>query len=145
MTPTMQSLNRFRTTHLVIEGAMLKDHISNEDLRKWTKVDVIDAAAKLKWSWYGSHKENERWTKNIIHWRPREHKSSMGSPSKRWLEDIKANVWSNCHQIAQNRQDTRRWERKKTRRSPSSKSLSRKYTWAGFISVRKMTWREIND
>jgi len=67
-------------------GVNLRDHIQNEEIRKRIKVDdVKEHIARQKWRWVGhvARQDNDRWTRRIVQWRPRQHKKSAGRPQKR--------------------------------------------------------------
>lgn len=116
MALTIKSANRLRCTQRAIErkmlGISLRDHIRNEVIRNKSKVtDVITSVSKMKWNWVGhvARQDNQRWTKQLIHWRPRQNKRSVGRPQQRWIDDIKKKAGTKWHQVAQNRKE---WQRK---------------------------------
>jgi len=91
MTLTVKSANTLRTTQAIertMLGVSLKDHIQNEEIRK----------GKLE-------QDNDRWTRRIVQWRPRQHKRSAGRPQKRWIDDIKEMAGRKWHQMAMNRSE----------------------------------------
>lgn len=60
----------------------------------------------MKWSCveHVAHQSDSRWTKRIIHWRPRLHKISIDRPQKPWLDDVKIRLGGSWHQIIQIKQ-----------------------------------------
>jgi len=61
----------------------LRDKIRNGEIRKRTRVeDVIECIAKQKWKWAGhiARTSEDRWTKKILEWGPRDDKRSRGRP-----------------------------------------------------------------
>lgn len=116
MSLTIKSAAKLRTTQRAIErgmlGISLRDRITNEEIRRRTKVeDVIEKTARAKWRWAGhiARQEETRWTKHILKWRPRMHKRSVGRPPRRWVDDIKEKSGKNWLQAAQNKTE---WKRK---------------------------------
>ena len=70
----------------------LSDRIRNTELRKRSGVtDVVERVAKLKWSFAGhvARTTDQRWTKRLVEWRPREDRRSRGRPPTRWSDDIR--------------------------------------------------------
>ena len=62
------------------------------ELRKRSGVtDVVERVAKLKWSFAGhvARTTDQRWTKRLVEWRPREDRRSRGRPPTRWSDDIR--------------------------------------------------------
>jgi len=61
-------------------GVSLRDHIQNDKNRKGTKVDDdIEHIARQKWRWVGhvTRQDNDKWTRRIVQWRPRQHKKVL--------------------------------------------------------------------
>lgn len=89
-------IHKLQVTQRAMERRMLniklRDHIPNTEIRKRSKVkDVIEQLCTLRWNWAGhvGRMEDNRWTRKIIEWRPRENKRSRGRPQTRWTDDIK--------------------------------------------------------
>lgn len=108
-TLTKKSASRLQVTQRRMERSMLgitlRDRMSNEDLRRRTRVtDVIIRIAKLKWSWAGhvARLSDIRWTRRLLEWRPRLDKRSRGRPPTRWTDDIKR-VTTNWLETARSR------------------------------------------
>lgn len=96
-----------------MERAMLgitkKDRIPNTIIRQRTKViDIIQLITQAKWRWAGhiARMTDNRWTKRLIEWRPREDKRSRGRPPTRWSDDVRriAGNWIN------KAQDRKKWK-----------------------------------
>lgn len=112
---TVKSANKLRVTQRAIErimlGISLRDHIENQEIRRRTKVkDVITTIADLKWRWAGhvARQEEERWTKQVVLWRPRLHKRGVGRPKRRWVDDIREKAGKRWYQLAQDRSEWRK-------------------------------------
>lgn len=109
VTLTMNSANRLRVCQRAMERAMLgvslRDRIRNVDIRRRTGVcDVVERVAKLKWQWAGHlARNNSKWTKTLMEWRPRETKRSIGRPQARWRDDIQRHAGKNWMKTAQDR------------------------------------------
>lgn len=70
-------------------GIRLSDRKTNQDIRKITKVtDVTARIRSLKWNWAGHicRMSNNKWTKKITEWIPRDCKRSRGRQRKRWAD-----------------------------------------------------------
>jgi len=89
-------------------GVSLRNHIQIEEIRKRTKVDdVIEHIARQKWRWveHVARQDNDRYSRRIVQWRPRQHKRRAGRPQKRWIDDIKEIEGRKWHQMAINRSE----------------------------------------
>jgi len=87
----------------------LSDRVRNIDIRKRTKVeDIITRIAKLKWQYAGhvARPNDDRWTRRLLEWRPRNYKRSAGRPPTRWQDDIKK-IESQWMSVAR---DRKRWK-----------------------------------
>lgn len=110
LTLTRKSVNKIRVAQRAMERSMLRvtlrDKIPNERIRQRTGViDAIQRITYLKWNWAGhvARMTNERWTKKIMEWRPRQDAfRNRGRPPTRWTDDIKR-VAPNWIQDAQDR------------------------------------------
>ncbi|CAL1683895.1 unnamed protein product [Lasius platythorax] len=86
-------------------GITLRDRVSSQIIRQRTKIQDVERVAILKWSWAGhlARTTDERWTKRVLEWRPREEAyRSRGRPPTRWTDDIKR-ICPNWIQEAQQR------------------------------------------
>ena len=115
LTLTKRSVSKIRVTQYAMERSMLGitigDKIRNTEIRRRTGVlDAVKRIATAKWNWAGhiARREDGRWTKKILEWRPRhEAYRSRGRPPTRWTDDIKR-ITTNWIQEAQDRV---RWQR----------------------------------
>lgn len=77
-------------------------------------VDVGKIVTERKWNWAGHivRTKDERWSKKIIEWYPREMKRKRGRPSRTWEEEFR----KVCGGVTWMRvaRDRREWERLKT-------------------------------
>ncbi len=67
-----------------------KDEITNERLRKVTKVHDIRATVKklkLKYMGHIVRKKEDKWERKALEWTPWDQKKKVGKPKKRWWED----------------------------------------------------------
>ena len=96
----------------VMLGVSLREKIRNEEIRKRTGVmDVVERVLRLKWQWAGHiARDNIKWTKILLQWRPRQSKRSVGRPQARWRDDIRRHAGGNWMQLAQQRSIWKRME-----------------------------------
>jgi len=94
LTITKASENKLRVAQRAMErnmlGITLRHKMTNKWIRQQTKVvDVMERIASLKWNWAGhiARMTDERWTKNIMDWRPPITRP-MGRPPERWANVI---------------------------------------------------------
>lgn len=109
LTLTRKSINKLQVAQRAMERSMLgitrRDKVTNITIRSRTKVaDIIELITKSKWRWAGhvARTKDNRWTKRILEWRPREDRRSRGRPPTRWTDDIKR-VAGNWISTAQDR------------------------------------------
>lgn len=95
-TLTKRNKQLLATTQRAMERSMLKISLRDRQTNTWirgkTKVeDVIERALRQKWRWAGhvARLEDNRWTKVVVEWRPRQGKRFRGRPPMRWTDDIK--------------------------------------------------------
>lgn len=91
-------------------GISLVDRVPNVEIRQRTKVeDVGKRITKLKWNWAGhlARREDDRWTKAVSEWWPREGRRSVGRPSARWSDDIVKVSGRTWIRLAQDRDEWR--------------------------------------
>ena len=73
-------------------GISKRDRQRNKDIRAQTKVsDIIVRVVRLKWNWAGhvARRQDERWTKEILNWYPRDQKRPKRPPNLRQVDEIK--------------------------------------------------------
>ncbi len=94
-TLTMGLIRRLKVTQRAMERAMLgvslRDRIRNEEIRRRTKVtDIARRIAKTKWQWAGhiARRDDGRWGRKVLEWRPRAGRRSVGRPPTRWTDDL---------------------------------------------------------
>lgn len=110
LTLTKKTIKRIRVTQRAMERSMLgislRDRTPNNEIRRRTGVaDAVERIATLKWNWAGhiARRTDDRWTRRILEWRPRQEAyRNRGRPPTRWTDDIRR-VESNWMQAAQNR------------------------------------------
>ena len=112
-TLTKASTKNLRVVQRAMErgmlGIALRDKRTNKWIRQQTKVvDVAARIASLKWNWAGhiARMTDDRWTKQIIQWRP-PIKRPMGQPPQRWANDIKRTAGAKWQQLAMDREGWR--------------------------------------
>ncbi|KAL1446028.1 hypothetical protein WDU94_012330 [Cyamophila willieti] len=87
----------------------LRDHIRNTEIRKKTKVkDVVETVytSKRKWAGHVARVKDNRWTKLVTEWYPRERKRRQGHPPTRWADPLYKTVGKNWMRAAEDRE---RW------------------------------------
>lgn len=86
--------------------------LRNEEVRRRTKVeDIVKQISIKKWRWAGHvARDNTKWTKEVMQWRPWEHKRSIGRPQTRWRDDLQKIAGKNWMLAAQNRQTWKQME-----------------------------------
>lgn len=109
LTLTRKVTHKLRVAQRAMERAMLgvtrRDRIPNNTIRLRTGLkDIVKHITELKWRWAGhvARFKDNRWTKRIIEWRPRQDKRSRGRPPSRWTDDLKR-IAPNWIAIAQER------------------------------------------
>ena len=91
------------------------DRKRNTWVRNITRVtDIIERVMKLRWSWAGhvARQTDQRWTKELLEWYPRDHTRARGRPKGRWMDEIRRMCGTNWMNVAQDRE---KW---KTLREP---------------------------
>lgn len=90
-------------------GIKHSDKISNKEIRNKTKlIDVKERTRILKWNWAGHicRQENNRWTKKVTEWIPRDGKRKKGRQKKRWRDIFSERCGPAWVQMARDRE---RW------------------------------------
>ena len=105
-----QKLRSMQRAHeRIMVGVKKRDQIRADQIRKKTKCDdILEKVAKQKWLWAGkvSRQIDERWSKKILEWTPREGKRKKGRPKKRWCDDL----YSFSQRWRQHTFDKRNWK-----------------------------------
>ncbi|KAG7305016.1 hypothetical protein JYU34_010462 [Plutella xylostella] len=109
-TLTVGLVHRFKVAQRAMERAMLgvslMDRIRNEVIRQRTKVtDIAVKICKLKWQWAGHicRRNDNRWGRRVLEWRPRTGKRSVGRPPARWTDDLRRVAGSGWMRKAEDR------------------------------------------
>ena len=100
-----------RAMERIMLGISLKDHITNEEIRRRSKVqDVVELSRinKLNWAGHVSRMKDGRWTQKVMNWYPRDVKRPAGRPPRRWEDFVKAAAGKYWRRAAQERKD---WEK----------------------------------
>lgn len=89
-------INKLRTTVRAMEryiiGKTRRDRIRNVIIRRKTGFkDIIKVVLERKWKWAGhiARCKDNRWTKTIMDWYPREKKRDRGRPSDKWDKEMR--------------------------------------------------------
>jgi len=116
LTLTKKTAENLRVAQRAMERAMLgitrRDRIPNNTIRQRTKTkDIVEYVARMKWRWAGhvARTSNDRWTRRLLEWRPREDRRNRGRPPTRWTDDVKR-IAGNWMMTAQNRMTWRNLE-----------------------------------
>ncbi|GBP47350.1 hypothetical protein EVAR_38951_1 [Eumeta japonica] len=86
------------------------DRVKNHTIRKKTNViDITSKIRRLKWQW-ARHmiRGEEKWSKIVTRWYPREGKRKRGRPEKKWDDDIRQVAGVTWNRVGQ---DRREWKR----------------------------------
>jgi hypothetical protein len=87
-------------------GVSLRDRIRNQVIRQRTKVtDIAHRISMLQWQWAGliSRRTDNRWDKQVLEWRPRLGKRSVGSPQARCSDDLHRTAGRSLLRVAEDR------------------------------------------
>ena len=114
MSLTKKTIKKLGTNQRAMErnmlGITLRDKIRNTEIRRKTNIrDIVEEVAKMKWRWAGhvARYDDNRWTRRILEWRPRETVRSVGRPQKRWEDDIRVVAGKQWMRLARDRE---RWK-----------------------------------
>ena len=92
---TQNMTSKLATCQYAMERRMLNlkksDRLKNRVIRNKTKVlDITCKIRRLKWRWAGHMiRGQDKWSKIVTRWYPREGKRKRGRPQKRWDDDIR--------------------------------------------------------
>ena len=98
-TQTIQTCQRKMERKII--GIKLQDRIRNEELRKRSGIEDAAVTAKtLKWRWGGHvvRMDQERWAYATTVWDPRIGRRTRGRPRRRWDQDFKEALGSQCQE-----------------------------------------------
>ncbi|MGH0115167.1 UNVERIFIED_CONTAM: hypothetical protein FKN15_070687 [Acipenser sinensis] len=104
-------------------GVKRTDHISNELLRKTSKVkDAVNQADQTKKRWAGhvAKRSDGRWTRAMTEWLPLDIKRPLGRPATRWRDSLRQDIgrdWMVKDAVNQADQAKKRWAGHVARRS----------------------------
>lgn len=61
-----------------------------KDVTFSNNLSIMGEVTRAKWRWevYANRREDDKWTKKIMQWWPRNSKWNMGRPPMRWVDDI---------------------------------------------------------
>ncbi|MFH4982022.1 hypothetical protein AB6A40_008731 [Gnathostoma spinigerum] len=107
---TKSEEHQLAVTERAMERRMLKitklDHVRNEDIRQRTRVvDVVleSIKSKLRWAGHVARMKDDRWTKKVSDWYPRNHKRPVERPPRRWNDLMRARLGPMWRRMAQDR------------------------------------------
>lgn len=108
---TKSQQTKLQTCQRAMERSMIGkrkvDKIRHTNIRKATKVeDVVVKLRTLKWKWAGhTMRGDDRWSKVVTNWYPREGKRRKGKPLKRWEDDLVKMAGKNWMRTARERKE----------------------------------------
>ncbi|KAL0878546.1 hypothetical protein ABMA27_003428 [Loxostege sticticalis] len=89
-------------------GQEVKLGKENQETEINRRVRLVKRIANLKWQWAGHiARKSDSWCKDLLEWRPWEHKRPVGRPQMRWKDDIRKVAGQNWMLVAQ---DRARWK-----------------------------------
>ena len=115
-TLTQEMTSKLATCQHSMERSMLNvkkfDRLKNDVIRNKTKaIDITVNIRRLKWRWAGHMlRGQDKWSKRVTVWYPREGKRARGRPQKRWDDDIRQVAGITWHRVAQERAEWKRLE-----------------------------------
>ena len=87
-------------------GVKRTDHISNELLRKTSKVeDAVNQAeqAKMRWAGHVARSSDGRWTRAVTEWLPLDIKRPISRTATRWWDSLRQDIGRNWMGLARDR------------------------------------------
>ena len=109
LTKTMT--NKLRSAQRAMErsmlGVTLRDKKRATWIREQTKVkDILEAIKEQKWRWAGhvARREDNRWSKRLTDWTPRDGKRSRKRPDTRWRDEIEKTAGVTWQRLAKCRE-----------------------------------------
>ena len=110
-TTTKQLEQKLITAQRAMERRMLnitiRDKIRNTEIRKQTQVkDIMVKIKQAKWRWAGHlmRRDDNRWTRRVTEWQPRNGKRTRGRQKRRWRDDLTTYMGPTWTRLAQDRQ-----------------------------------------
>ena len=107
---TLAEEGKLATTQRAMErrivGVSRLQHIRNEELRSKSGVkDVVEEMYKRKATWAGhvARMKDNRWTRRILEWYPRDVKRPRGRPPTRWEDPLRQTYGTTWMREAQDR------------------------------------------
>ncbi|CAH2238257.1 jg11536 [Pararge aegeria aegeria] len=94
-------------------GVKIIDRYSTHNIRNQTRViDILNKIDIQKWRWAGHSQRDrqEKWSKVVTNWYPRDRKRNRGRPYRRWEDDIKQTAGPNWRRVAHDRKQWRELE-----------------------------------
>ena len=85
----------------------IRDKIRNTEIRKQTQVkDIMVKIKEAKWRWAGHlmRRDDNRWTRRVTEWQPRNGKRTRGRQKRRWRDDLTTYMGPTWTRLAQDRQ-----------------------------------------
>ena len=99
-------MTKFGMHMRIMLGITLRDHKRNTWIRHQTGVnDIIDVIKKGIHGWAGhiARFKDNRWTKRVTEWTPREWKRRQGRPKTRWRDSLIHHLGPSWPRIARDR------------------------------------------
>ena len=90
----------------------IRDKIRNTEIRKQTQVkDIMVKIKEAKWRWAGHlmRRDDNRWTRRVTEWQPRNGKRTRGRQKSRWRDDLTTYMGPTWTRLAQDRLKTIRY------------------------------------
>ena len=89
----------------------IRDKIRNTEIRKQTQVkDIMVKIKEAKWRWAGHlmRRDDNRWTRRVTEWQPRNGKRTRGRQKRRWRDDLTTYMGPTWTRLAQ--EDRQIWQ-----------------------------------
>ncbi len=109
---TKRMQEKLQTTQRSMERAMIgitrRDRKTNIWIRQQTGIkDIVVRIKELKWQWAGhvARANNNKWTKIVTEWTPREEKRKQARPKIRWCDEIVKSAGAVWMRKARNRNE----------------------------------------
>lgn len=102
-----------RSMERTMLGLKLKDKVRSTDIRHKTKLtDILVRIDQLKWRWTGHmlRCKEEKWSKQVTIWYPRDGIRSRGRKKRRWEDDLKMTLGPLWTRVAADRKQWKELE-----------------------------------